>query len=143
MLKTDILAPGVLKIVVPETLHADDFLALAPQVDAIIKDFGRIRLLIDASHLEGWANLTALEKHASFVKVHQQRVTRVAVIARHDWQHWLAGAVKVFLDPEVKVFDPGHEDEAARWLGKADVDVVGSLAGEAIERRAADIVDHH
>lgn len=54
MLKTEILAPGVLKIVAPETLHADDFLALAPQVDAIIKDYGEIRLLIDASHLEGW-----------------------------------------------------------------------------------------
>ena len=127
MLKTEILAPGVLKIVAPETLHADDFLALAPQVDAMIKDFGRIRLLIDASHLEGWANLSALEKHAGFVKAHQKKVTRVAVIARHDWQHWLAGALKVFLDPEVKLFDPGREDEAARWVGRADADIVAPL----------------
>ena len=143
MLKTDILAPGVLKIVAPETLHADDFLALAPQVDAIIKDYGQIRLLIDASHLEGWDSLTALEKHAGFVKAHQEKVARIAVIARRDWQHWLIGAVKVFLHPEVRVFDPGHEDEAARWIGKADGEAVASVAGAAVERRVADIVDRH
>ena len=90
MLKTEIIAPGVLKIVAPETLHAEDFLALAPQVDAIIKDFGEIRLLIDASRLEGWDSLAAIEKHAGFVKAHQEKVSRVAVIARRDWQHWLA-----------------------------------------------------
>jgi hypothetical protein len=143
MLKTEILAPGVLKIVAPETLHAEDFLAVSPQVDAIIKDFGEIRVLIDASHLEGWDSLTTLEKHAGFIKAHQKKVARIAVIARRDWQHWLVGAVKVFLDPEVKVFDPGHEDEAARWIGKADANVVASVAGQAVERRVAEIVDRH
>ena len=49
------------------------------------------------------------------------------MIARHDWQHWLAGALKVFLDPEVKLFDPGREDEAARWVGRADADIVAPL----------------
>jgi len=73
MLKTDILAPGVLKIVAPETLYADDFLALAPQVDAIVKDYGEIRLLIDASSLRGWDSLAALEKHALFVKATRTR----------------------------------------------------------------------
>lgn len=143
MLQTEILAPGVLKIVAPETLHAEDFLAVAPQVDAIINDFGEIRVLIDASHLEGWDSLTTLEKNAEFIKAHQKKVARIAVIARRDWQHWLVGAVKVFLDPEVKVFDPGHEDEAARWIGKADANVVESIAGQAVERRVAEIVDRH
>jgi len=116
MLKTEILAPGVLKIVAPETLHADDFLALAPQVDAIIKDYGEIRLLIDASHLEGWDSLSTLEKHAGFVKAHQAKVMRIAVVARRDWQHWLGGAVKGFLHPEVRAFDKDDEGEALRWL---------------------------
>ena len=78
ILKTEILAPGVLKIVAPETLHADDFLALGPQVDAIIKDYGEIRLLIDATHLEGWDSLTTPEKHAAFVKANHAKVTRIA-----------------------------------------------------------------
>lgn len=134
MLKTEILAPGVLKIVVPETLHADDFLALAPQVDAIIKDYGEIRLLIDATHLGGWDSLTTLEKHAGFVKAHQAKVARIAVVTRRDWQHWLVGAVKVFLHPQVMSFDPGHEREALRWIGKAHPNVVGTAAGGCLVR---------
>jgi hypothetical protein len=115
MLKTEILAPSVLKIVAPETLTPTTLLALAlaSQVDSIIKDHGEIWLLIDASHLEGWDSLATLEKHAGFVKAHQAKVTRIAVVARRDWQHWLVGAVKVFLHPEVKSFDPGHESDAA------------------------------
>jgi hypothetical protein len=77
---------------------------------------GEIRLLIDASHLEGWENVAALENHAAFVKSHQQKVARIAVIARHEWQHWLVGAVRVFLHPDVKVFDKSDESGALRWL---------------------------
>jgi hypothetical protein len=143
MLKTEILAPGVLKIVAPETLHADDFLALAPQVEAIIKDYGQIRLLIEASHLEGWDSLASVEKHAGFVKTHQKKVSRIAIVARHDWQHWLVSAVKVFLHPEVKVFDPGHKSEAVRWIGKGDPNVVTTGAGEPVERLVAAVVDGH
>jgi hypothetical protein len=134
-----------LKIVAPETLTPTTFLALAlaPQVDAIIKDYGEIRLLIDASHLEGWDSLATLEKHAGFVKAHQAKVARIAVVARRDWQHRLVGAVKVFLHPEVKSFDPGHESDALRWIGKADPNVVTTGAGESIERLVADVVDGH
>jgi hypothetical protein len=116
MIKMELLAPGVLKIVAPEKLDVDDFEELAPRVDSILKRSGDIRLLIDASHLEGWKNIAALESHASFVKAHQQKVERIAVIARHDWQHWLVGAVKVFLHPEVRAFDRGDESQALRWL---------------------------
>jgi hypothetical protein len=141
MIKTETLGPGVLKIVAPETLHADDFRALEPQVDAIIKNYGEIRLLIDASHLEGWDSLATLEKHAGFVKAHQHKVLRIAIIARRDWQHWLVGAVKVFLHPEVKSFDPGQEREAARWIGTADPSLEVTGAGQPVERLVADIVD--
>jgi len=116
VIKTEVIAPGVLKIVAPEKLAADDFADLAPQVDSIMKQQGQIRLLIDASRLEGWENITALEEHAAFVKTHQQKVERIAVIARHDWQHWLVGAVRVFLHPEVRVFDKGDESGALHWL---------------------------
>ena len=116
MIKTDIIAPGVLKIIAPEKLNADDFLKLAPQVEAIMKQSGQIRLLIDASRLDGWENIKALEKHVTFVKAHQQKVERIAIIVRYDWQRWLVGAVKVLLHPEVRVFDKGDESEASRWL---------------------------
>ncbi len=143
MLKTEIVVPGVLKIVTPETLYANDFLSLAPQVDAIIENYGAIRLLIDASHLERWDSLSTLEKHANFVKTRHAKVSRMAVVVRRDEQHWLVGTVNLFFHPEVRSFNPGHESEALRWIGKANPNVVTTVAGEPIERIVADIVDRH
>ena len=105
MIKTDIISGNVLRITAPDKLKADDFRQIAPQVDSIISRYGKIRLLIDASGFNGWENIEAFENHAGFVKNHQQKVDRIAVIAAHDWQHWLVGAVRVFLHPEVRAYD--------------------------------------
>ncbi len=116
MIKTDIISGNVLRIVAPEKLKADDFRQIAPQVDSIISQYGKIRLLIDASGFNGWENIAAFENHAGFVKNHQQKVERIAVIAGHDWQHWLIGAVRIFLHPEVRAYDKSHESEALKWI---------------------------
>ena len=71
---------------------------------------------IDPSGFNGWENIAAFENHAGFVKNHQQKVERIAVIAGHDWQHWLIGAVRLFLHPEVRAYDRNHESEALKWI---------------------------
>jgi SpoIIAA-like len=116
MIKTEIVSDNVLRITAPEKLKADDFQQIVPQVDSIISRYGRIRLLIDATAFNGWENIAAFEHHAGFVKNHQKKVDRIAVIVGHDWQHWLVGAVRVFLHPEVKAYDKGHESEAMHWI---------------------------
>jgi hypothetical protein len=134
VIKTELLAPGVLKIVAPEKLNANDFAEVAPEFDSIIKKEGKIRLLIDGSHVEGWANIAALEAHASFVKAHQQKVERVAVIARYEWQHWLAAAVNVFAHPEIRVFDKNESNKALMWINATS----GVAKGAVTVRLAAD-----
>jgi hypothetical protein len=116
MINTEIISADILKIKVPEKLKADDFRQIAPQVDSIISRYGKIRLLIDASGFSGWENIAAFENHAGFIKSHQQKVERIAVIVAHDWQHWLIGAVRMFLHPEVRAYDKGHETEALQWI---------------------------
>ena len=116
MIRTEIISPNSLRILVPEKLKVDDFRQIAPQVDSIIRQHGKIRLLIDASKFSGWANIAAFENHASFVKNHQNSVERIAVIIAHDWQRWLIGTVRIFLHPEVKAYDHGYEREALQWI---------------------------
>ncbi len=116
MIKTEIISPNALKIVVPDKLKADDFREIAPQIDSLINQHGKIRLLVDASGFNGWENIAAFEKHAGFVKDHQQKIERIAVIAAHEWQHWLIGAVRIFVHPEVRAYDKSHASEALRWI---------------------------
>ncbi len=116
MIKTENISGNVLRITAPEKLKADDFRQIAPQVYSMISRYGKIRLLIDASRFNGWDDIAAFGNHAGFVKSHQQKVDRIAVIVARNWQHWVIGAVRVFLHPEVRAYDKGRESEALQWI---------------------------
>ncbi|MEO6923686.1 MAG: STAS/SEC14 domain-containing protein [Bryocella sp.] len=116
MIKTEVISGDVLKITLEDKLRADDFSKVAPQIDSLIRQHETIRLLIDATEFHGWENIAALEKHAMFVKTHQRKIGRIAVIAAHDWQRWLIGAARTFVHPEVKAYDKADEGEALQWI---------------------------
>jgi hypothetical protein len=116
MIKTEVVSANALRLTAPEKLKANDFRQIAPQVDSLISQHGKIRLLIDASGFKGWENIAAFQNHAGFIRTHQQKVERIAVIAAHNWQHWLIGAVRIFLHPEVRAYDKSHESEALQWI---------------------------
>jgi hypothetical protein len=140
MIKPTLLAPNILKIVAPARLGAGDFEELGLLVDPMIREFGSMRLLIDASRLEGWDTLAAFEAHAGFVKSHQHKVERVAVIAPHEWQHWLVATVRIFLHPQVRAFDVAQTEAAVRWI-EEEGDCVPTAAGQPAERVVADVAD--
>ena len=116
MIQIEPISPDTLKITPPVKLKADDFAAIAPQIDELICERRQIRLLIDATALHGWENKEALEKHILFVKDHQSKVKRIAVIAGHDWQHWLAAVVNIFVHPKIRAFGIDQEAAAGQWL---------------------------
>ncbi len=60
--------------------------------------------------------MTAFEQHMGFVKTHHQKVERVALIAGHAWQHWVAGTIKLFVHPEIRIYDKTQETEARQWI---------------------------
>jgi hypothetical protein len=116
MITTEPITARVLKITVPEKLKADDFRQLTPQIDSLIQQQGKIRLLIDASNFSGWESIAAFERHVGFIKNHHQKVERISIITGHDWQHWVIGTIRLFVRPEVRAYDKGEESEALAWL---------------------------
>jgi hypothetical protein len=116
MITLELVSANVARIAVPAILKADDFSGLAPQLDAFIKQRGTIRLLLDASACDGWDDMTAFERHIAFVKTHHRSLERIAVIAGHRWQHWLAGALRIFVHPEVRIYDKVETTKAMMWI---------------------------
>jgi hypothetical protein len=106
------------RVIIPEKIQTGDFVQLAPQADAFIREHGTIRLLVDARKFNGWEDMKAFDKHMYFVKTHQKKVERIAIIAGHVWQHWLAGILKIFVHPQVAVFDADEAADAGRWLSE-------------------------
>jgi|ERR1700691_1924725 hypothetical protein len=82
MIKTELILPCTLKITVPEKLKAGDFQEIAAQIDSLIKQQGKIRLLIDASNFGGWENISVFKRHIGFVKNHHQKVERRPSLSR-------------------------------------------------------------
>ena len=107
---------NAIEVIIPENLTANDFSQLAPLVDKIINEYGKIRLLVDASRFSGWENLDAFEHHLTFVKEHQKYIERIAVLTGHNWQNWLVGSVRLFVHPDVRSFDKNLESDARIWL---------------------------
>lgn len=107
---------NLIEITIKDTLEADDFRKLGEKADKLINEYGSIRVLINAEDFNGWENTDAAEKHFSFVKAHHAKVERLAIIAGHMWQHWIAAMARVFMHPEVKVFDKTQLEDARNWL---------------------------
>jgi hypothetical protein len=80
MRASNAISADALRIIAPEKLKADDFRQIGPQIDSLIEQHGKIRLLIDASGFKGWENIAAFESHAGFIKNHHRRIEHVAVI---------------------------------------------------------------
>jgi hypothetical protein len=116
MINTENISGNVIRITVPETLHANDFKQLYPQIEGFIHQFKKIRLLVDAENFSGWEDMKAFEKHMGFVKQHHHSVERIALIAGHAWQHWLVGIFRIFVHPEVRVFDKNEKNQAMEWV---------------------------
>ena len=96
---------NLVEIKIPEYLEPGDFKTFSPAIDNIINQHGKIRLLLDAKDFKGWKNLDIAKEHFQFVKAHQHFVKQAAVIAGHQWQHWIAAIGDTFLEPDIKVFD--------------------------------------
>jgi len=116
MIEVQTLSKNAFKLTPSGKLTEDDFSRLEPPIDAAIAEHGAIRLMIDASGFRGWESFAAFERHAGFVRAHQRKVERLAVLTGHDWQEWVVDTMRMFLHPEARAFARDREAEALEWL---------------------------
>jgi len=118
MLKHDLLADKGILIVRPEEpLTAADFTALAAEVDPYIETHGGLKgLMICAKAFPGWENVDGAVSHFKFVRDHQRKIAKVAVVSDSDILAFLPRLVSHFVSAEAKHFKGGEEQQALSWL---------------------------
>jgi hypothetical protein len=116
MINVETLEDNIIKLQVTGTLEESDFHKISTSVDQLINAHGTIKLLIDATEFNGWANTEAAKTHFTFVRDHQKKIDQVALVAGHEWQHWIVVIASVFVHPEVKAFDKDGIIQAESWL---------------------------
>lgn len=116
MLEHELRANDGILILRPHgSLQATDFTSLTGVVDGYLQRGGRLRgVLISGKSFPGWEDLDALMAHLRFVKNHQSRIDKVAIVADGMVARVLPNVASHFVNARLQHFD--GDDAAWSWL---------------------------
>ena len=98
-------------------LKAEDFLLLTTLVDPFIKQQGGLKgILIEAPKFPGWENISAFKAHIRFIKDHQAKIKKIALVTDSVFAEILPKIAGVFVAPQIKHFPAGQADSAKQWI---------------------------
>ena len=107
---------AIVHVKVQGKIEADDWAKVASEIDPVIVEHLSVSLLLDANDFDGWDDLEALRNHFGFVKHRHKNVDRIALVTSQDWQTWVAGLAKIFVDTDIRTFDADDMKDALAWL---------------------------
>jgi hypothetical protein len=100
------------------TLVKEDYAHFTPTVDRLVKEHGKIRLLIEMHDFHGWTAGAACED-LSFGIEHFNDIERIAIVGETQWEHGMALFCKPFTRAQVRYFDHIADKEARAWIEDA------------------------
>jgi hypothetical protein len=108
----------VLEVRVSDKLVKADYEQFVPEVERLIQQHGRIRVLFDMRDFHGWT-MGALWEDMKFDLKHFKDIERLAVIGEKKWQEWMTTFCRPFTTAEIRYFDHSEVDQARSWLERA------------------------
>jgi hypothetical protein len=76
--------------------------------------------MICAKAFPGWENIDGAVSHFKFVRDHQSKIAKVAVVSDSDVLALLPRLVSRFISAEVKDFKGDEEAKALAWIGAGE-----------------------
>lgn len=108
---------GILKLKPKGKLKAEDFQALAGVVDPYLEQKGELKgIVLEAVKFPGWENFAGLLSHLRFVRDHQKKVRRIAIVSDAKLLKVAPKIAKHFVKAEVRRFEAGDTDAALAWI---------------------------
>ena len=106
MLEYSIVEPGgILRVAPSGALTAEDFTGLARFADAYLNTHGTFGgLLIEAKAFPGWDSFAALSAHLRFVRDHQRRIERLALVTDSPIAHVVELLAEPFVAADIRLF---------------------------------------
>lgn len=104
-----------LEIRVSGQLHKPDYELFVPEVERLIKQHGRIRMLVQLNEFRGWT-AGALWEDIKFDVRHFSDIERLAIVGEETWEQGMASFCAPFTRAEVRFFPVERADEARDWI---------------------------
>lgn len=92
-----------------------DYEESLPAIERLIKQHGKLRILVDMTGLHGWTG-AALWEDIKFDMKHFNDIERVAIVGDKKWVQWMATFSKPFTMATIRYFDLAISDKARDWL---------------------------
>ncbi|QNN24571.1 STAS/SEC14 domain-containing protein [Planctomycetales bacterium ZRK34] len=116
--QTDQLHEGKLITVrVTGKLHKEDYEHFVPMVEAMIKQHGKVRMLVDMHDFHGW-DVSALWQDLKFDLKHFNHIERLALVGESKWEKGMAVFCRPFTTAKVRYFNRQKADEANQWIAE-------------------------
>jgi hypothetical protein len=98
-----------------DKLTKEDYEHLAPHFDRLIKQHGKIRLLVEMHNFHGWT-LGAVWQDIKFDMAHFRDIERLALVGESKWEAGMATFCKPFTSAKVRYFDTADSAAAQVWI---------------------------
>ena len=96
-------------------LARQDYERFVPEVERLINQHGKIRVLVEMHDFHGW-DAGALWEDIKFDRQHFRDIERLAMVGETKWQAGMAAFCKPFTTAKIRYFEHGQEEEAQRWI---------------------------
>ena len=111
------LGGKVLVIKLSGKLTKEDYQHFVPEVERLIGQHGKIRMLVEMHDFHGWS-MGALWEDVKFDFKHFRDIERLALVGHRKWEAGMATFCKPFTSASVRYFDESKTDEATRWVSE-------------------------
>ena len=109
------LTGKVLTVRVSGKLTTGDYERFVPEVEALIRQHGKMRVLFEMHDFHGW-KAGALWEDLKFGLEHFRDIERLAMVGEAAWEKGMSVFCKPFTTAKIRYFDRGRRDEATEWL---------------------------
>jgi hypothetical protein len=99
-------------------LSKDDYARFAPEVERLIKQHGKLRMLVRMHDFHGWT-IGGLWEDIKFDWKHFSDIERLALVGDRKWEANMATFCKPFTSAKIRYFDEAQANEAAKWIRSA------------------------
>lgn len=105
----------ILSIKISGKLAKEDYGHFVPKVEELIKEHGKIRILMEMHDFHGW-EMGALWEDIKFDVKHFADIERLAMVGESKWEAGMAVFCKPFTTAKIKYFDSTKLADAQEWV---------------------------
>lgn len=110
---------GIVTLKPEDELSEADFKQVSQTVDPYLENHDALTgIIIHVQSFPGWNSFSALVEHIKFVKDHQQRVPRIAIVTDSPIGGLAEKVGSHFVSAEIKHFHFDELEQSRKWLLK-------------------------